>query len=62
VKPARTCSARRRVLTLTARGQKLAAGLASIGAEIEDDFFSPLTTAGQHSLRQMLLSLLRAYG
>ena len=53
---------RRRVLTLTARGQKLAADLASIGAEIENDFFSPLTTAEQQSLRQMLLSLLRAYG
>jgi DNA-binding MarR family transcriptional regulator len=53
---------RRRVLTLTARGQKLAADLASIGVEIEDDFFSPLTTAEQQSLRQMLLSLLRACG
>jgi DNA-binding MarR family transcriptional regulator len=53
---------RRRVLTLTARGQQLAADLASIGVEIENDFFSPLTTAEQQSLRQMLLSLLRAYG
>jgi DNA-binding MarR family transcriptional regulator len=53
---------RRRVLRLTARGQKLAADLASIGVEIEDDFFSPLTVAEQQSLRQMLLSLLRAYG
>ncbi|HUB40489.1 MAG TPA: MarR family transcriptional regulator [Streptosporangiaceae bacterium] len=53
---------RRRVLTLTARGQKLAADLSSIGLEIEDDFFSPLTAAEQQSLRQMLLSLLRAYG
>lgn len=53
---------RRRVLTLTARGQKVAADLASIGAEVEDDFFSPLTTAERESLRQMLLSLLRAYG
>jgi MarR family transcriptional regulator, temperature-dependent positive regulator of motility len=51
---------RRRVLTLTARGQKLSADLASIGAEIETDFLSPLTTAEQQSLRQMLLSLLRA--
>ena len=53
---------RRRVLTLTPRGQRLAADLASIGAEIENDFLSPLTTAEQQSLRQMLLSLLRAYG
>jgi len=53
---------RRRVLTLTARGQRLAADLASIGAEIEKDFLSPLATAEQQSLRQMLLSLLRAYG
>ena len=52
---------RRRVLTLTARGQKLAAKLASIAVEIEDDFLSPLTAAEQGSLRQMLLSLLRAY-
>ncbi len=53
---------RRRVLTLTARGQDLAAELASIGAELENDFLSPLTTAEQRSLRQMLLSVLRAYG
>jgi len=53
---------RRRVLTLTARGQKLAAELASVAIEIEDDFLSPLTAAEQQSLRQMLLSLLRAYG
>jgi len=53
---------RRRVLTLTARGQRLATDLASIAAEIEDDFLSPLTTAEQQSLRQMLLSLLRACG
>jgi DNA-binding MarR family transcriptional regulator len=53
---------RRRVLTLTDRGQQLAADLASIGVKIENDFFSPLTTAEQRSLRQMLLSLLRAYG
>jgi DNA-binding MarR family transcriptional regulator len=51
---------RRRILTLTARGQKLAADLASIGAEIENDFLSPLTAAEQQALRQMLLSLLRA--
>lgn len=53
---------RRRVLTLTARGQKLAGDLASIGAEVENDFLSPLTGAEQQSLRRMLLSLLRAYG
>lgn len=51
---------RRRVLTLTARGQKIATDLASIAAEIENDFLSPLSTAEQQSLRQMLLSLLRA--
>jgi MarR family transcriptional regulator, temperature-dependent positive regulator of motility len=51
---------RRRVLTLTARGQRLAVDLASVGAEIENDFFSPLSAADQESLRQMLLSLLRA--
>jgi DNA-binding MarR family transcriptional regulator len=51
---------RRRVLTLTARGQQVAADLDSIGAEIENDFLSPLTAAEQQSLRQMLLSLLRA--
>ena len=53
---------RRRVLTLTARGQQLAADLASIAAVIEEDFLSPLTGAEQLSLRQMLLSLLRAEG
>ena len=53
---------RRRVLTLTARGQRLAADLGSIAVEIEKDFLSPLTTAEQQSLRQMLLSLLRAHG
>jgi DNA-binding MarR family transcriptional regulator len=53
---------RRRVLTLTARGQKLATDLASIGVAIENDFLSPLTSTEQQSLRQMLLSLLRAYG
>jgi DNA-binding MarR family transcriptional regulator len=51
---------RRRVLTLTALGQKVATDLASIAAEIENDFLSPLSTAEQQSLRQMLLSLLRA--
>jgi DNA-binding MarR family transcriptional regulator len=51
---------RRRVLTLTASGQEVAAELASIAAEIEHDFLSPLTSAEQQSLRQMLLSLLRA--
>jgi DNA-binding MarR family transcriptional regulator len=53
---------RRRVLKLTARGQELAASLASVAAEIEQDFFSPLTPAEQQSLRRMLLSLLRACG
>jgi hypothetical protein len=53
---------RRRVLTLTARGQKQAAEFATAGAEVDDDFFSPLTAAQQQSLRQMLLSLLRASG
>jgi DNA-binding MarR family transcriptional regulator len=53
---------RRRVLTLTARGQQAATDLASIGAEIESDFLSPLTAAEQRSLRQMLLALLRACG
>jgi DNA-binding MarR family transcriptional regulator len=51
---------RRRVLTLTAAGQKIAANLASIGSELEDEFLSPLTAAEQQSLREMLLSLLRA--
>lgn len=53
---------RRRVLTLTAHGQELATDLASVAAEIETDFLSPLTGAEQASLRQMLLSLLRACG
>src|ERR1700730_6712351 len=53
---------RRRVLTLTAGGQQLAAALASIAAVIEEDFLSPLTGAEQLSLRQMLLQLLRAEG
>jgi DNA-binding MarR family transcriptional regulator len=52
---------RRRVLTLTARGQKLAVELSAVAVEIEDDFLSPLTAAEQQSLRGMLLSLLRAY-
>lgn len=51
---------RRRMLTLTGRGQELAADLASVAAEIENDFLSPLTSDQQRSLRQMLLSLLRA--
>jgi DNA-binding MarR family transcriptional regulator len=51
---------RRRVLTLTARGQRLATDLAAIAAEHETDFFSPLTAAEQQALRRMLLSLLRA--
>jgi DNA-binding MarR family transcriptional regulator len=51
---------RRRVLTLTARGQRLATDLASIGAELEDEFLSPLTSAERQSLRRMLLALLRA--
>jgi DNA-binding MarR family transcriptional regulator len=51
---------RRRVLTITNDGQRLAAELASIGAEIETDFLSPLTRPEQVALRQMLLSLLRA--
>ncbi len=51
---------RRRVLTLTARGQQLAADLESIGAEVEDDFLSPLTAAERESLRQMMLALLHA--
>jgi MarR family transcriptional regulator, temperature-dependent positive regulator of motility len=51
---------RRRVLTLTPAGQRLSADLASIAAEIETDFLSPLTGAEQLALRQMLLSLLRA--
>lgn len=53
---------RRRVLTLTGRGQRLAADLSSIATVIEEDFLSPLTSAEQLSLRQMLLSLLRAEG
>jgi len=53
---------RRRVLTLTAAGQELATSLASIAAQIEHDFLSPLTGAEQASLRQMLLALLRADG
>jgi MarR family transcriptional regulator, temperature-dependent positive regulator of motility len=51
---------RRRVLTLTASGQKFAAELASIAAEIENEFLSPLTGSEQESLRRMLLSLLRS--
>jgi DNA-binding MarR family transcriptional regulator len=51
---------RRRVLTLTALGQQVAADLDSIGTEIEHEFLSPLTPAEQQSLRQMLLLLLRA--
>jgi len=50
---------RRRVLTLTPRGQRLAAELASVAAEVEQDFLSPLSPAEQQSLRQMLLSLVR---
>jgi DNA-binding MarR family transcriptional regulator len=53
---------RRRVLVLTTRGQKVAAELASVAAEIENGFLSPLTAAEQQSLRQMLLSLLRTNG
>jgi DNA-binding MarR family transcriptional regulator len=55
-----TADRRRRVLTLTAGGQQLAADLASIAAELEHDFLSPLTAADQQALRQMLLSLLGA--
>jgi DNA-binding MarR family transcriptional regulator len=51
---------RRRVLTLTPAGQKLATDLASVGSELEDEFLSPLTAAEQDSLRTMLLALLRA--
>jgi DNA-binding MarR family transcriptional regulator len=51
---------RRRVLTLTAAGQQVAADLASIGAEVENEFLSPLTADEQRVLRAMLLSLLRA--
>jgi DNA-binding MarR family transcriptional regulator len=50
---------RRRVLTLTPRGQQLAAELASVADEVEQDFLSPLSPAEQQSLRQMLLSLVR---
>lgn len=50
---------RRRVLTLTPRGQQLAAELASVATEVEQDFLSPLSQAEQQSLRQMLMSLLR---
>jgi DNA-binding MarR family transcriptional regulator len=49
---------RRRVLTLTVRGQQVAADLASIATELEGDFLSPLNAAEQQTLRQMLLSLL----
>lgn len=51
---------RRRVLTLTSGGQRLARELASVATEIEADFLSPLTGPEQGALRQMLLSLLRA--
>jgi len=50
---------RRRVLTLTARGQQVATELASVAASVEQDFLSPLSTAEQQALRQMLLALLR---
>jgi MarR family transcriptional regulator, lower aerobic nicotinate degradation pathway regulator len=51
---------RRRVLSLTGRGQRLATDLASIGAQVEQDFLSPLSSGDQQALREMLLSLLRA--
>jgi DNA-binding MarR family transcriptional regulator len=53
---------RRRVLRLTPHGQRLAREMASVATEIETEFLSPLTAAEQGALRQMLLSLLRAYG
>jgi DNA-binding MarR family transcriptional regulator len=53
---------RRRVLTLTARGRRVAREMASVATEIETDFLSPLTSTEQGALRRMLLSLLRADG
>ena len=51
---------RRRVLALTTKGRGVAGDLASVGAEIEKDLFSPLAPAEQVSLRRMLLALLGA--
>jgi DNA-binding MarR family transcriptional regulator len=51
---------RRRVLKLTGSGQRLAADLATMGSDAEQDFLSPLTAAERETLRQMLLSLLGA--
>ncbi len=49
---------RRRVLQLTAKGQRLADKLASIGDNIERDFLHPLAPTDQPRLQSMLLALL----
>ena len=51
---------RRRVLDLTPKGREVVAELASVGAEIERDLLSPLTSAEQATLRRMLRALLNA--